>query len=138
MRINGKDYYLNRDESLALAMNDVYPNKEALQRRNNFFQEIDRTLFNVHTDQNGGIFAQVDGLDEAIILEALKRKDFPVPQYVNEHYMLKTATSLHSSEIEQNIKYRSNKSIPAQRKDEISGNWCGTSRGADDLSFVAA
>lgn len=37
------------------------------------------SLFNVHMDQNGSIFAQVDGFDKASILETLKCKDFLVP-----------------------------------------------------------
>lgn len=71
MRIDGKNYYLNSEESLALAENNIHPDREALQRRSNFFAEIDRTLLDVHVDSDGNVFAQVAGLAESEILAGL-------------------------------------------------------------------
>lgn len=85
MRIDGKNYYLTRDESFALATNDIHPNKEALQRRDDFFQEIDRTFLDIYTDQKGDMFARVDGLDEVSIINALNQEDFPESEYDNKH-----------------------------------------------------
>lgn len=71
MRIEGKSYYLDREESLALAANAIHPDREALWRRSNFFAEIDRTLLDVHADSDGNIFARVTGLAEAEALAGL-------------------------------------------------------------------
>ena len=71
MRIDGKNYYLNRKESLALAANDIQPDREALRRRSNFFAEIDRTLLDVHVNSDGNIFAQVAELAESEVLAGL-------------------------------------------------------------------
>lgn len=71
MRVEGKNYYFDREESLALAANDIYPDREALRRRSNFFAEIDRTLLDVHADSDGNIFAQVAELAESEVLAGL-------------------------------------------------------------------
>lgn len=138
MRIDGKNYYLTREESRALVASEIHPNKEVLQRRDDFFEKIDRTLSDVHIDSNGDIFAQVDGLDESSIIRVLNCKDTQNPKYTSEHCTIKYSSSLCSSDIERNILYRHRTSISDQRRTVLPRDWHSTDEDTNSSVPVAA
>lgn len=138
MRIDGKNYYLTREESLALAANDIYPNEEVLQRRNDFFEEIDRTFSDIHIDPNGNIFARIDELDVSGIIDALKCEAPPRPKYAKERYGIKSSVSFRSNNVERNILYNRKPWISDQRKTELPKSWDSTRGDTNSFSFVAA
>lgn len=67
-----KRYYLTKEESKELRMNDISPNPAAEEARKAFFEKQDQ--MNVFWDEKGRICCRTPEIDEKAIAEILEQK----------------------------------------------------------------